>query len=55
MYKFKPDPVQVPYIYHAKIMKLMNLFVKELDSVSTSLKNRIEAMFGVEYLIGLMS
>jgi hypothetical protein len=55
MYKFKSNPVQVPFIYHAKILRLMNLFIAELDSVSTSLKNRIESMFNVEYLIGLMS
>jgi hypothetical protein len=40
--------VQVPFLYHAKILKLMNLFIAQLESVSTSLKNRIEAMFPVE-------
>lgn len=41
MFKIKSDPVQIPFIYHARILKLMNLFISELDSISTSLKQRI--------------
>ena len=55
MYKIRSDPVQIPFLYHCRILKIMNLFIKELDSVSTSLKNRLQAMFSMDYLFELMT
>jgi hypothetical protein len=54
MYKIKADPLQVPFIYHSRILELVNLFIAELDSVSMSLKQRLESMFTMEYLFELM-
>lgn len=50
MYKLKTDPVQIPFIYHSIILKIINMFISELDFISSSLKNRIESMFQLDYL-----
>lgn len=52
--KFKADPLQVPFIYHRYILKLLILLIQELGSAGNALKNRLKEYISLEFIFSFL-
>jgi hypothetical protein len=55
MFAIKIDCVQVPFIYHVKIIGLICDMVNSLDSQSTIIKTKLRNIFNFDYLIQILA
>lgn len=55
MFQIKTDIIKVPFIYHIKILGLINDMVESLDSQSTIIKAKLRNIFSLNYLFRILA
>lgn len=55
MFQIRTDSVQVPFIYHIKILGLICDMADSLDSQSTIIKSKLRNVFNFNYLLRILA
>jgi uncharacterized integral membrane protein len=48
MYKFKLQPIQVPYLYHYRFLQMVNILIKQMDLLAVDLSHMVKEMFKID-------
>lgn len=55
MFQIKTDCIQIPFVYHIKIIGLICDMIESLDSQSTILKTKLRSTFSLSYLFRILA
>jgi len=53
--KYRNDPIQIPYLYHKKVFKLINILIQSLEYSGNILKNRIKGYISMDDIFKIMA
>jgi hypothetical protein len=53
--KFKNEPLQVPFIYHAEILRFLSFIIIELESAGNQLKLRLKEFISIDTILQLLA